>query len=227
MNALTSIPVALNRPALLQRLHVTPGSEDAIALERLISRAFAVAAPKALYADVFVGSRGNDTVEIEGITFRSRLLRQRLDGVARVFPFVATCGHELDEVPLPADDLLAQFWWDAIKAELLSLARAYLLDHLTATFRLPKTARMSPGSGDADVWPIEQQRELFALLDGVTRWIGVRLTDSCLMLPNKTVSGIVFPTEEDFRTCEVCHREACPNRSAPFDEVRWRLARQA
>jgi hypothetical protein len=49
----------------------------------------------------------------------------------------------------------------------------------------------------------------------------VELTDSFLMIPNKTVSGIYFPTERDFRTCQVCHREKCPNRRAPFDQTLW------
>jgi hypothetical protein len=81
---------------------------------------------------------------------------------------------------------------------------------------------MSPGSGDVEIWPVSQQKELFAILDGVTPHIGVRLTDSMLMIPNKSVSGIVFPTEVDYRGCQVCHRQNCPNRSAPFDEDLWR-----
>jgi hypothetical protein len=80
---------------------------------------------------------------------------------------------------------------------------------------------MSPGSGDVNVWPIEQQRELFELLGDVRGQIGVELTDSFLMVPNKTVSGIHFPAEKDFRTCQVCHRENCPSRGAPFDQELW------
>ena len=37
--------------------------------------------------------------------------------------------------------------------------------------------------------------------------IGVTLTDTFLMLPNKTVSGIFYPTEVDFVTCQLCHRD--------------------
>jgi len=51
----------------------------------------------------------------------------------------------------------------------------------------------------------------------------VELTDSFLMKPNKTVSGIVFPTEEDFRSCQVCRRADCPSRSAAFDAHLWDL----
>jgi hypothetical protein len=225
MEALTQIAPALDVAALLTRVHVVPDSDDADAFAALVDQAREVARPKALYAEAFVEGRGDDTIRIDGITFTSRMLRRNLDAVERVFPYVATCGRELDGIALPAGDVLVQFWWDAIKAEVLSAARAHLLAHLTERFRLEQTARMSPGSGDADVWPIEQQRLLFALLGSVTPVIGVILTDSCLMIPNKTVSGLLFATEHDFYTCQVCHRDPCQNRKAPFDAAVWRSLR--
>jgi hypothetical protein len=226
MEALTQIAPALDTAALLTRVHVAPDSEDAAAFTALVDQARAVARPKALYAEAFVEGRGDDTIRIADITFTSRMLRRKLAAIERVFPYVATCGHEMDDVALPAGDVLVRFWWDAIKAELLAVARAHLLAHLTERFRLGQTARMSPGSGDADVWPIEQQRLLFALLEGVTPFIGVILTESCLMIPNKSVSGLLFPTEEDFQTCQVCHRDPCPNRRASFDAAVWHSLRE-
>ena len=227
MEALTQITPTLDTAALLAQVHVAPDSEDAATVTALIDRAREVARPKALYTEAFVIGRGDDTVRVGGVTFTSLALRRKLESVERVFPYVATCGHEMDGVALPADDVLVQYWWDAIKAELLAAARAHLVAHLTDRFRLGQTARMSPGSGDADVWPIEQQRLLFALLEGVTPFIGVTLTESCLMIPNKTVSGLLFSTEEDFQTCQVCHRDSCPNRRAPFDAAVWHSLRES
>ena len=227
METLTQIAPALDTAGLMTRVHVAPDSEDADAFTALVDQAREVARPKVLYAEAFVEGRGDDTIRIDGITFTSRVLRRKLAGVERVFPYVATCGHELDGVALPTGDVLVQFWWDAIKAEILAAARAHLLAHLTDRFRLGQTARMSPGSGDADVWPIEQQQLLFTLLGGVTPFIGVSLTASCLMIPNKTVSGLLFPTEEDFQTCQVCHRDPCPNRRAPFDAAVWQSLRES
>jgi hypothetical protein len=134
---------------------------------------------------------------------------------------VATCGHELDEGFRDKGDILKEFWWDLIKTCLLGVANKFLSEHLHQTFRLGKTAIMRPGSGDASVWPIEQQKGLFRLLEGVEEELGIRLTESCLMIPNKTTSGILFPTETDFRSCEVCHRENCPSRHAPFNKALW------
>ena len=222
MHIVTDIPFTLDDDDLMRRSRVEPGTDDAKAFAELIDRAREVGRPKALYTEAFIEApRGDDTVTIDGITFTSRTLRRNLDGIGRVFPFVATCGHEMDEVELPADDFLAPFWWDTIKAALLQAAGTHLNEHLARRFRLQKTSTMSPGSGDATVWPIEQQRPLFDLLDGVTGHIGVTLTDSFLMIPNKTVSGIRFPTEVDFRACQLCRRENCPSRSVPIDPELW------
>ena len=221
VEALTSIPFQLDASSLMKRLRVPPDTEDARELEELVRAARDVAKPKALLAESFVEARGEDTVRIDGITFTSRALRKNLDAVERVFPWIATCGREVDLARPLSGDPLEGFWWETIKTDLLKSARKYLRAYLTRRFLLGKTSTMSPGAGDASVWPIEQQRELFALLGDVKGQIGVELTESFLMVPNKTVSGICFPTETDFRSCQVCRRADCPSRSAPFDEQRW------
>lgn len=219
--SLTRIPFELDAPALRKRVHVEPDTDDAAELEKLVNLARDAAKPKALYAESFVEAKGDDTVRIDGVTFTSRTLRKNLDRVERVFPLIATCGHEVDFARRPSGDPLLEFWWETIKSDLLMSARKHLNEYLQRKFRLGKTSTMSPGSGDATVWPIEQQRELFALLGDVKGRIGVELTASCLMVPNKTVSGILFPAETDFRSCQVCRREDCPSRSAPFDRELW------
>ena len=138
-----------------------------------------------------------------------------------MFAYVTTCGREADEIETPQGDVLAEFWLDTIKADLLSASTRYLNKLLQRRYKLGKTAVMNPGAGDATVWPIEQQAELFSLLGDVEGLIGVRLTDSFLMLPNKSVSGIRFPTEIDFQSCQLCHRENCPGRRSPFNKELW------
>ena len=189
--------------------------------EQLVFAARAVGRPKAGYREVFIDAKGDDTVTVQGITFTSRMLRNNLVNAERLFPFVVTCGRELDQVAPRGKDLLKEFWWDLIKGQLLIAAMQHLNAHLDHKFLLSKTSSMHPGSGDATVWPIHQQKELFALLGTVTEQIGVELTDSFLMIPNKTISGIRFPTEADFRSCQVCQRSICPNRAADFDELLW------
>jgi hypothetical protein len=221
MEALTHIPFQLDGASLMKQVHLVPGSDDAREFEVLLQRAGEVGKPKALYRECFIEGKGEGTVTLGGMTFTSRVLRMHLEKAERVFVFVCTCGTEMDEVRLPAGDFLKEYWWDTIKGALLGVARAHLAEHLNRRFLLGKTATISPGTGDVNLWPIEQQRELFALLGDVKERIGVELTDSFLMVPNKTVSGVRFPTEIDFHACQVCHRENCPARSAPFDQTLW------
>ena len=75
---------------------------------------------------------------------------------------------------------------------------------------------MNPGSL-AD-WPIEEQKPLFRLIGDVEVAIGVKLTKNYLMIPTKSVSGIYFPTEITFYSCQLCPRKACDGRNAPYDE---------
>ncbi|HSP90150.1 MAG TPA: vitamin B12 dependent-methionine synthase activation domain-containing protein, partial [Vicinamibacterales bacterium] len=158
---------------------------------------------------------------LNGVRLTSRVLRRNLDAVERVFPYVATCGTEADAVAAPGGDLVQALWLWTIKDRLLAAARHHLRDHLATRYRMTHSATMHPGSGDADVWPIEQQEALFSVFGDVESLIGVRLTDSMLMIPTMSVSGIVFPTETEFASCQVCHREGCPRRTAPFDEAVW------
>ena len=72
------------------------------------------------------------------------------------------------------------------------------------------TWRYSPGYGDL---PLEAQRELVRALD-THRKIGVSLTESCLMMPSKSVTAIlgISDTKRDDRKnkCDFCNnRERC------------------
>jgi hypothetical protein len=222
MEVITNIPFELDSATLQQHLHIHPGSESAQEFTQLIYQALKIGVPKAIYSEAYVEILNPNGVLLNGIKFTSTMLHDNLSSVERVFPFVVTCGREMDLVDWLDDNLLTQFWWEAIKESLLTSASRYLRAFLERRYFFTKTASMNPGAGDANVWPIEQQRELFALLGDVQGLIGVELTDSFLMIPNKTVSGILFPTERNFRTCQVCHREGCPSRSALFDQELWK-----
>jgi hypothetical protein len=215
------IPFAPQPEALLAAVRLRPGSPDAESFLSLLAQAVRVARPKALYTEAYVEAHAMDSVTVGGVTFRSRTLRLNLDQVGRVFPFVATCGTEFDEISIPQEDFLARFWLDAIKEAALHASYQALVAILESRYALHKVASMSPGSGDITVWAIEEQRLLFSLLGDVKAKIGVMLTDSFLMTPNKTISGLVFPTEKAIRTCQVCRREDCPSRQAPFDPSAW------
>ncbi|MGB2936758.1 MAG: vitamin B12 dependent methionine synthase [Phycisphaerae bacterium] len=219
---LRDVPLGLDRQALLERLRILPGSDDARAFGALLDAALEVARPKAVYKESYVEARGDETVTVDGVTFTSRALRANLEGVHRVFPYVATCGREVDAAGRGLEDFLQQYWLDTIKADLLGASLRRLGGHLERRFGLGRTSTMSPGAGDVAVWPIEEQGRLFSLFGDVEDLIGVELTDSFLMIPIKSVSGIRFPTEIEFQSCQLCRREGCPSRRAAFDPALWK-----
>lgn len=220
MNApvvLDAIPVTFDEAALREKLHLAPESDEARELGGLLARAREAGRPKVLYTTAFVTARGEDTVDIDGVTFTSPVLRRNLDRVERVFPYVATCGVEYDALPLPEQSMLCRFWLDEIKEEALRQADEAFLRHIEDAFRPGRMASMNPGASGTAVWSIRDQRPLFRLLGDVEALIGVRLTESCLMIPNKSLSGVLFPSEFGYENCAVCPREGCRGRRAPYD----------
>ena len=190
--------------------------------DELLARVREVGKPKAVYDICYVEEKADESVVLNGVRLTSKALRRNLDPVERVFPYVATCGTEADAIAPAEGDVVQEFWLWTMKEALLDVATEHLCGHLTDRYRMTHWASMDPGSGDADLWPIEQQKALFAVLGDVEARIGVRLTDSMLMVPTMSVSGVVFPTETEFASCQVCHREGCPRRTASFDEAVWR-----
>ena len=199
----------------MKAFHIREGSSSATKLECIAADAQAVAKPKAVYKVAFIESKGDDYVVVDGVTLTSRVLRVNLEQVHRVFPYVATCGTEMDEWSSSIDDTLESYWADKIKEMALRSAMQALSGHLQDRFRPGRMSRMNPGS--LTDWPLREQRKLFALLGSPEDAIGVQLTESLIMVPLKSVSGISFPAEADFASCQLCPREDCPGRRAPYD----------
>ncbi len=209
------IPFTADRAALAQRLRIAEGSEHARELDRLVAAAESAARPKALYKLGFIDERGADYVVIDGTTFKSRVLSVNLAQAHRAFIYIATCGGEIEQWARAFDDLLHRYWADAIQESALRSAARALHRSLVDRYRPGKTATMAPGS--LSEWPLSEQRSLFESLGNVGEAIGVRLSDSMLMIPAKSVSGIRFPTTESFESCQLCPRMNCPGRRAPYD----------
>lgn len=213
-----NIPFSFDEEEFQKLTHIDLSGPYAKAVAGLLENTLAATRPKALYKVCYIDNWTDDTVELEGIRFTSRVLSQNLSEVERVFPYIVTCGTELDKALSAVTDVLARYWLDGLKEMALRTAVEHLKNHLVAEYGLKaeKLSTMNPGSGNKNVWPIGQQRQLFQLLGDVEGAVGVRLTDSFLMMPNKTVSGIFFPTEVNFVSCQLCTRENCPRRRAEY-----------
>lgn len=214
---LDKIALALDCETLKRQLRVREGSGLGEELCRMSAEAEAVARPKAVYGLGYVNEKGEDHIVVDGVSLTSRVLRVNVQDTHRVFPYAATCGTEMEEWSATMTDMLLSYWADAIKEMALRAAIQALHEHLQARFGLGSLSQMNPGS--LPDWPLQQQKPLFALLGSPGESIGVRLTESLIMMPIKSVSGIYFDGEQDFANCQLCPRPKCPSRRAPYDAM--------
>jgi hypothetical protein len=216
MELLKDIPLELDVDALLD----TPGmggrnTAFEKALRSLVATVRSTARPKILYKVSYVDGRSDSQVTIDGVQFESGILSKNLRTVERVFPYVVTAGRELETITVEKGDMVRAFCLDALKERVLEEALRHFEQHIQRQFAPGTLAHMNPGS--LKDWPISQQPALFSLFGDVEGFVGVRLKESHLMDPIKSVSGIYFPTEIDFKSCRLCTRHPCMKRRAPYD----------
>ena len=221
MSTILHVPFYLDTEQLAEKLRIKPQSGLIEEFTELMDRVQKAAQPKVLYKTSYIENRTEDEITIDGITFTSTAMQMNLKGINRVFAYVATCGTEVDNLYIDPKDFVKITWLHYIKLELLKPSVPFLNKHLTTSFGLTKLSSMSPGSADASIWPIQQQADLFRLIGDVKTLIGVRLTESYLMAPDVSISGILFSANVTYQNCQLCQRENCPSRSAPFNSTLW------
>jgi hypothetical protein len=177
--------------------------------------------PKVLVRELYIDEHNTEdgvpTITIGEEFFKGKALKA-LDGVHRVLAYVATCGDEMEKYDLYSLDMLAPFWLDIAKTQALGFARRELLTFCREKWHIIRPHSVNPGSGNVDIWPIEAMQGLFRLLGGGGE-VGVTLTASSLMIPNKSIAGLMFASQEsDWESCAYCERKNCPSRRAPFKE---------
>lgn len=183
----------------------------------MLAEAEEVARPVVLFAVAPVTKVSDREVRVLGKPLDTPLAARKLGENGRCFPYIGTCGIELEKWSAQfKGDPLSEFWADEIKKALLRCLLADFFAHLKSHYRTGgHLAALNPGS--LKEWPISGQEQLFAVLGGrdfVARTIGVTYNDSYLMEPTKSVSGIAFESGTFYENCQYCPLDNCPNRRA-------------
>ena len=163
-------------------------------------------------------ARGSIAFIEDSIIFKSRVIAQLLENCHQVAGFLVTIGEYLEETAyqLAKDGCMLQATvLDAIGSDAVEKLAEFLQDRIREAANaegLVTSQRFSPGYCD---WNIGQQRMLFWALKGNT--LGIRLTGECLMVPQKSISGIIGigPSSdkvENYNPCRTCEQHDCPNR---------------
>ena len=212
------IPFDLDVDSILKRLRVRRTNPRLEEMAReLAETARRVARPRAIYRVSHARVIDIETVEVDGVRFTSRALSRNLLDQEIVYPFIATAGRELDELPLPPGDVMRQYYLDLIKTVVLVWGVDYLAERIREKYSLDFVTHMNPG--ELEDWPITQQRPLFSLFGGAERRIGVKLMESGVMKPQKSRSGIMFNSPSRFVSCLLCTQVKCPGRRAAYDPI--------
>lgn len=192
-------------------------------LERMIDRAEAEIMRAA--SPHYIEGRFSLTVEQEGVTLGgtflpSKTLAAHLKGCQEAFLVAFTLGPGVDT-------LIRRF--ELIEMPLVPVLQAYAaaytedqadfaqrgMEQYAAERGLYLRPRYSPGYGD---FPLSSQRFLFDALQ-VSKKIGITLTDNYLMLPMKSITGVVGispdPSLCHVGKCMTCSAINCPFRKEP------------
>ena len=132
--------------------------------------------------------------------------------------FLVTIGNHLEETAyrLAEDGLILQATvLDAIGSVAAERVADFVQDRIGEIANdqgLVISQRFSPGYCD---WDLGQQKMVFWAVNGAS--MGIRLTERCLMIPQKSISGIIGigPSDgnvEHYNPCNTCDKHDCRGR---------------
>jgi hypothetical protein len=180
-------------------------------VSRLLKEAAEICDLKAEYR-IFNTISFNDAskaISIDDVTFNiGRIIYGQIKKSDSCALFICTAGEKLglrSRSSMKEGDLLEGYIYDVIGSEAVEAATDLMQADMEAEFRI--TNRFSPGYCG---WDVAEQHKLFSLLPD--NFCGIKLTDSALMDPVKSVSGIIGVGGNVKRlpyTCNLCDMKDC------------------
>ncbi len=163
--------------------------------------------------DVIAGAK---SLTLEGpLPLTGQALSSSIRGSVHAYLFLVTIGSDLEDTAtmlMESGEPLHGYLLDRIGSFAVESLAGNFEDGLRRIYKdrdMSVSMRFSPGYCD---WPIEEQRKLEKTLDFSRA--GVRLTESCMMVPKKSISGLVgvgpkglFSKKES--QCMVCDNKEC------------------
>ncbi|UCD83877.1 MAG: hypothetical protein JSU92_11400 [Deltaproteobacteria bacterium] len=226
---LDNISVTVTRDDILERIEHSPErrpSERVLShIDSCLSRYQGLISARGAYAvRTIEGNDGRSLTLSGGIHFDAWNLALAFRGCTNAAVFIVTIGDAIEQ---EASRLMNQghgiqgYILDAIgscAAESAADGLQAELEKVAGNRNQAITLRYSPGYCG---WDIVEQKLLFQAIDASR--VGVSLTDSCLMLPRKSISAIVGMGEpgvvaEAPCPCEQCDNDSCPARRMPRRE---------
>lgn len=152
------------------------------------------------------------------VTFDAgKIICRQLRGASRFVVFVATAGtgyFQWTDAVKRRDDMFQTYVMDSVGSQIVESVADYMETILQGELDAKgfhRTNRFSPGYCG---WHVSEQPKLFSLFEE-ERPCGIELTESCLMLPVKSVSGVIGVGPEVRYlpySCNICDMKMCYKR---------------
>lgn len=132
-------------------------------------------------------------IDVEGVVFHVRpIVFSQIKNAGKIALFLCTAGEAIGEMSrrcMKEGDLLKGYIYDIIGSEVVENAADRMQEEIkarAATLEEKITNRFSPGYCG---WDVAEQHKLFSFFKD--NFCGITLTESALMSPIKSVSGII------------------------------------
>lgn len=215
------LPFAPDIPALTRLLHAEEGDYIHARARELLEAAARIVKPRYMLKELPVGRSEAGLLLVNNVLIDSRIVAQRVGSQPTLFAYICSCGPEIAAYMENVTDLLDNYILDQIAYLGYFQAKQAFLGYVEQELGIQRFNLLSPGS--VVDWSVAEVKKIFQLLGDMPGRLGIRVMASGLVSPLKSVSGFLVANDEDFCSCELCERAACPSREKDFDEDRYQL----
>lgn len=194
-----------------------PSARIASLIDEHIENAHQLMEPAYSYITKDIEAVRRSCVFLDGsIVFESEVMARLMEQCKMVTVFLVTIGSRLEKMVLRlAEDglVLESTVLDATGSVATEMVAEFVhgrVEEVAHAQGLCVSRRFSPGYCD---WAIRQQKMIFRTMDGNS--MGLRLTKECLMLPRKSISGVIGigPRKmKNYNPCKTCNKRDCLGR---------------
>ncbi|MZQ98941.1 MAG: DUF4445 domain-containing protein [Acidaminobacter sp.] len=165
----------------------------------------------------------------KGLTFQSKFVCDALKNCSAAILGVATIEKSTESARSTQPTVSDQLILESIENAALETLAADFWNHLAAESRASKATGLTrlylPGEKD---WPISDQKPLFSMLTAREPALSVKLNESFMMDPEKSLSFVIGRTKdgtfsEVHHDCALCQLESCSLRKKPQPPAQHRL----
>lgn len=182
-----------------------------------LKKAESLCSPRAISVEKKILNLNPDSIEIEGrVTLSTKFISSYIKGADKIRFFLVTIGPDLEDKAsrlMNEGEQLQGYMLDRIGSFAVESLAQCVEEGLRKSYGRDKRSvslRFSPGYCD---WAIEEQFKLEKIIDFSKA--GVRLTQSCMMVPKKSISGVVGIGAEGLfhantkSQCSICDKKDC------------------